>query len=43
MATIVSDLGIVLIVVGLCLMLASGLLAPVIRSGFAHGSGGVDR
>lgn len=36
------DLGIVLIVVGLCLMLASGLLAPIIRSGFEQDSGGVD-
>ena len=37
------DLGIVLIVVGLCLMLASGLLAPIVRSGFEHGSRGADR
>jgi hypothetical protein len=39
----VFDLGIVLIVLGLCLMLASGLLAPLIRSGFEYDYGGVDR
>jgi hypothetical protein len=39
----VSDLGLVMIVVGLALMTVSGLLVSVVRSGLEYGYRGIDR
>lgn len=38
-----ADLGVGMIVVGLSLMLLSGLLVPAVRTGLEYGYRGIDR